>query len=262
MPSAPHPTTTRCALVTGGGSGIGRAIALALARDGCRVAVAGRRLEPLESTVAEIEALGVVGVAVVGDVADPSKIATVVAAVVERLGDLHLLVNNAGIARGGPIESHAPDEIDAVIDIDLKGPIHAIRAALPHLRRHREARTAAILNISSNVTLSPLSNYSVYSAAKAGVDMLTRCLALELATDRIRVNAISPGVIETPIFDTMMAPADAQAFLASFGAQVPLGRIGAPEDIARIAVALCDPRNDWVTGVVIPVDGGSSLGSP
>ena len=136
-----------------------------------------------------------------------------------------------------------------------------MRAALPHLREQAE-RGSSILNISSNATLLALPNYSVYSAAKAGIDTLTRCLALELAADRIRVNAICPGVVETPIFETMMPAQDAKAFLSGFGEAVPLGRIGRPEDIARMAATLCDPTNDWVTGVVMPVDGGLSLGTP
>lgn len=249
------------ALVTGGGSGIGRAIALAFAHRGCRVAVSGRRREPLLEVVQQIETAGSRALAITGDVARPEDCARMVEETIEQFGALHLLVNNAGVARAGAIGDLSDQDIDLLIDVDLKGPIHTIRAALPHLRKHRDERTASILNISSSVTRAPVPNYSVYSAAKAGIDNLTRCLAGELAADRIRVNAILPGVIATPIFETMMSSEDAGGFLNSFGEQVPLGRVGQPEDIARMAVSLCDPANDWVTGVEMMVDGGLTVGA-
>ena len=152
-----------------------------------------------------------------------------------------------------------PDPVDLVVDIDLKGVLFVTRAAIPHLRA--SGGDASIVNISSSLTQSPLANCSVYTAAKAGVDALTRGLAAELAADRIRVNAVLPGVVRTPIFETVMPSEEATAFLDGFGDEVPLGRIGEPDDVARAVVFLCDPANDWITGALLAVDGGLSLGS-
>ena len=256
--SNPLALAERSALVTGGGTGIGRAIALALAAAGAQVAVTGRRREPLDACVAEIEAAGGRGLAVTGDVADAAEAARMVEETVAAFGALHVLVNNAGIAQNGALEDHSAEQIDALVDIDLKGPIHVTRAALPHLRAQRAAGTS-VLNISSSVTFMATRNFSVYSAAKAGVEMLTRCWALDWAGDRIRVNAISPGVVDTPIF---ALPADDRAkVMAHFSEQTPLGRVGHPADIAHLALCLASPQAEWITGAVIPVDGGLSLGA-
>ena len=245
------------ALVTGGGSGIGLAIAQALAKAGAPVAISGRRADVLERACSEIDGDTL---AITGDVSKPSDARRMVEETVARFGGLQTLVNNAAVSRGGPIEAMTDDTIDLVLDIDVKGPFYLTREALPHLRAHRDAGGAAVLNISSSVTAMALKNYSLYSAAKAALDMMTRCLALELAADRVRVNAILPGVVETPIFETMMPKEDVAGFLAGFDEAVPLGRPGKPEDVARVAALLCGPDSEWITGALIPVDGGLSLG--
>ncbi len=253
------------ALVTGGGSGIGREIADALARGGCRVALAGRRSHLVEAAAEQIRTAGGKAFAVTGDVSTSSGAAAIVHRAATELRGLDLLVNSAGVYRAGPLacggdrEETGPDPVDLVVDIDLKGVLFATRAAIPYLR---DAGRGAIVNISSSVTLSAVADCSVYSAAKAGVDALTRSLALELARDRIRVNAVLPGVVQTPIFETIMPPNEASAFLDGFGPAVPLGRVGRPGDIARAVLFLSDPRNDWITGALLPVDGGLSLGAP
>jgi NAD(P)-dependent dehydrogenase (short-subunit alcohol dehydrogenase family) len=250
-----------CALVTGGGTGIGRGIAEELLRAGCAVAIGGRRVEALERAARELRASHGGSVVVApGDVSSAPGAAAVVAAAASGLGALHIVVNNAGVGHQGPFDQISPEQVREVVGVDLEGPIFVVQAALPHLRRHGEARTAAVLNVSSSVTLMAIKNYAVYSAAKAGLDMLTRCLALELAGDRVRVNAVCPGVVETEIFERMLGAARARQHLDTVRGFVPLGRIGKPADVARVAVALCDPENDWVTGAVVPVDGGLSLG--
>jgi len=184
-----------------------------------------------------------------------------VAAAVAELGALHVLVNNAGIARSGPFESLSSADLAAIVDVDLKGPMWMIRAALPHLRQHRETRRASILNVSSSVTLQPVPNYAVYSAAKAGLDMLTRCLARDLAADRVRVNAINPGIVETPILETMIPAAAVGRALRRAAEQTPLGRVGRPAEVARLALYLTSEAGEWLTGAVVPIDGGISLAS-
>ncbi len=262
--AAGTPFEGRAALVTGGGSGIGLAIGRALARGGCGVALGGRRREAVETAAADLRALGLRAIAVASDVSSADGARRMVDEAARQLGGLNVLVNCAGVYRAGPLADEAdeaePDPVDLVVDVDLKGVLFATRAAIPHLRGRPGG--ASIVNVSSSVTLSPPANCSVYSAAKAGVDALTRSLALELARDRIRVNAVLPGVVRTPIFETIMPPEEAAGFLDDFGKQVPLGRIGQADDIARAVLFLCDPANDWITGALLCVDGGLSLGTP
>lgn len=251
----------RVALVTGAGSGIGKGIAEAFAREGASLVLAGRTLAKVEAVAEALRGERCSAQAFEADVSKHADCERLVAQTVKRFGALHLLVNNAGVAKIRPLVDMRPEEIEAILDIDLKGPILLTRAAIPHLQKHKDSGGAAVLNISSSVTLTAVRSFSVYAAAKAGLDHLTRCLALDLAADRIRVNAICPGVVETPIFATMMPKAAVPKAMADLATKHPLGRVGQPIDIAAAALYLCGPGASWVTGVVMPVDGGISLGA-
>lgn len=250
----------KVALITGGGTGIGRGIAQAFAREGAAVAITGRRKEPLQELVKELQAGERKALAIAGDVSSAADAARMVAETVAAFGELHILVNNAGVARFGTVETGSVEDTDTMVDINLKGPIHLAKAALPHLKAHKGPGGACILNISSSVTSIAMKNFAVYSATKAGLDHLTRCMALDHAADGIRVNAINPGVVETPIFGTMMPKEAVRHAMAAMARQHPLGRVGQPEDIAGMAVFLCGPQAGWITGVTVPVDGGIGLG--
>lgn len=250
----------RRALITGAGTGIGKGIAEAFAEAGARVVLTGRREGKIDEVVTALRENGADAHAVAGDVSKRDDAQRMVDETVKALGGLDILVNNAGIARFGELDDTSDENIDAIVDIDLKGPLYLCKAALPHLRGREEGDEASILNISTSATLMAVKSFSVYSAAKAGMNMFTQCLALDLGSTRIRVNAILPGVVETPLFQTVMPKAAVRKAMEDFAPKHPLGRVGRPEDIAQAAVFLSSPAASWITGALIPVDGGLSLG--
>jgi 2,4-dienoyl-CoA reductase [(3E)-enoyl-CoA-producing], peroxisomal len=242
----------RAALITGGGTGIGRGIALALADHGCDVAITSRRPAHLEPTVLELEARGVRAVALPADVRDPVAVAAVVDATVAALGRLDIVVNGAAGNFLCRAEDLAPQAFGAVVDIDLKGTFHVSRAAFPHLR----AAGGTIINISTTAHLGGTEAQVHASAAKAGVDAVTRTLAVEWGEHGIRVNGIAPG----PVGDTEGAR---RLFAGAAGAvlagRTPLGRLGRIEDVAAAALFLCSPAASFINGVTLVVDGGLVL---
>jgi NAD(P)-dependent dehydrogenase (short-subunit alcohol dehydrogenase family) len=247
------------AFVTGGGTGIGRGIALAFAKHGATVAVCGRRKDKLDETVSEINKSGGKAISIVGDVSKPEDCHSMVLDCVMGLGNLHILVNNAGLARFGSLDQTADEDIIQMLDVNLRGTILMTKYAIPELVKHGPAGNASILNIGTSAALSAIKNFSVYSAAKAGLIHFTRCMALELSESRVRVNCINPGVVETPIFSTMMPSHLVKSAMENFTNQTPLGRVGQPVDIAEAALYLCSPKAAWITGALLTVDGGISL---
>lgn len=242
----------KVALVTGGCSGIGTAVALDLARHGADVAIvdilAG---EAAKGTLAAIEAQGVRGLALTADVADRERAPEVVAQVQEMLGGLHILATCAGINRDAVIWKMSPEEWDAVIDVDLNGTFYYCRAVAPIFR---EQRYGKIVTISSINGLRGRFGQVNYAAAKAGVIGLTKALAKELARSNVNVNVVAPGFILTPM--TAAMPVEARE--ASL-AEIPLGRAGSPEDVAALVTFLCTDRARHITGEVIKVDGGQYI---
>lgn len=242
----------QAALITGGGTGIGRGIALALAAHGCDVAITSRRPAHLEPTVAELAAMGIRAVALPADVRDPGAVDEVVDATVNTLGRLDILVNGAAGNFLCRAEDLAPQAFGTVVDIDLKGTFHACRSAYRHLR---EAR-GSIVNISATAHVGGTPAQLHASAAKAGVDALTRTLAVEWGAHGIRVNGVAPG----PVGDT---EGSRRLFAGSAGlvlaGRTPLGRLGTIEDVAGAVLFLCSPAAAFVSGVTLIVDGGLAL---
>ncbi|HEY6866104.1 MAG TPA: glucose 1-dehydrogenase [Candidatus Eisenbacteria bacterium] len=249
--------TGKGALVTGASSGIGRAVATALGREGARVVCAGRRRDRLDQTAAAIRAAGGEAAPETGDVREEAVCARWVEAARARFGGLDLLVNAAGVIGPGTVADTAPAEWDRVMDSNLRSVYLLMRAAAPELVRRR----GAIVNLSSVAGLRPYPGISPYCVSKAGVDQLTRCAALELAPQGVRVNAVNPGVVVTELHTVTNAVADYPAFLERSKSTHPLGRVGRPEEIADLVLFLLSDEAGWITGATVSIDGGRALAS-
>ncbi|GAB4065142.1 SDR family oxidoreductase [Ancylobacter sonchi] len=243
----------RVAIVTGGGAGIGHAVARQLADRGAHVLITGRRPEAIAAAAAAhplIEGF-------VADAARPETIRATVGEALRRWERLDIIVNNAGAGQPAGLEQVSAESLDAIFRTNVFGPTLLSQAALPELRRTR----GAIVNLSSTLARKPVLGFSAYCASKAALEQLTRTWALELAPHGVRVNAVASGPVESDFLRERMGFSDDE--IAAIKAQevemIPLGRRGVPDDVARWVVALADPVADWVTGQIIGVDGGFGL---
>jgi NAD(P)-dependent dehydrogenase (short-subunit alcohol dehydrogenase family) len=241
----------KTAVVTGAGSGIGRACALALAREGAKVALVGRRKKLLEELACEI---GDSAVAIVADVSKHEDISRVVKQTVEHFGGLNVLLNNAGVMHVGTAEQVTETQWDEMFNVNVRGVWLLSRAVLPHMRK---AGGGSIINTASVLGINGVRNRAAYAASKGAVVLLTKCMAVDHGADKIRVNAICPSFVETELTASVIRDApDPDAVRAARVAVHPIGRLGQPEDIAGLAVYLASDESSWVTGAAFPVDGG------
>lgn len=250
----------KVAVITGGGSGIGRATAIALAQQGAQIVVAGRRIEPLHEMVHVVRSTGRSALAVQTDLSDETAADALIGRVISDFGQLDVAVNAAGAIGVGPLIETSETLFDDVMSANVKTTWLAMKYQIPAM-----AQTGgAIVNVSSGAGLGGTRHGSVYSAAKHAVIGLTKSAALEAAEYHIRVNAVCPGPTSTEQFDRFVevvmpgqSPAEAAKLL---GAQIPLGRMAEPVDIAAAIVWLAGPASGFMTGAAVPVDGGSSAG--
>jgi NAD(P)-dependent dehydrogenase (short-subunit alcohol dehydrogenase family) len=239
-------------LVTGANSGIGEATAIALLKAGAKVYGTARR----EGVLAQVRVRHAGVHWVLADVRDAASTRKAVEAVVGEAGRLDVLVNNAGAFRPGPLEASSPADIALQFETNVYGLTYATQAALAALRKTK----GSIVNISSAAGHKPGPGFSLYAASKAAVESLTRSWALELAPYGIRVNAIAPGPVETPVFVNAGLPADMIAGMKEgLTKSLPLGRMAQPDEIAHWIVLVADPTSTWMTGQILSVDGGMSL---
>lgn len=240
--------SNQVAIVTGASQGLGKAMAIELARNGAKVAVVARNAEKLGATVAEITAAGGVAEAYACDVKSRESVEQVVDGVAEKWGRLDIMVNNAGITRDTLLPRMTDDEWDDVIATNLRGPFLFTRAASRHMMRARYGR---IINISSVSGLIGNPGQTNYSASKAGLIGMTRSLSRELAGRKVTVNAVAPGFIESE-----MTKALGDTILDEVKKRIPAKRIGRPEDVAAAVLFLAGPAASYITGQVLTVDGG------
>jgi 3-oxoacyl-[acyl-carrier protein] reductase len=240
--------TGRVALVTGAAQGIGKAVALLLARNGADIVVSDINLEKAEETANEINSIGQKALAVKVDVANWNDVERMVEVILEKFAKIDILVNNAGITRDKLILRMTEEDWDAVLNVNLKGTFHCTKAVVRHMAKQRSGK---IVNIASVVGEMGNAGQANYSASKAGVIGLTKTIAREFAQRGININAIAPGYIETPM--TEVLPEKAKEELKRL---IPMERLGKPEDVAEAVLFLVSEESNYITGQVLNVNGG------
>jgi len=236
------------AIVTGSARGIGKAIAVKLAENGANVVIVDVNIEAAEETAKEIEAMGVKSMAMKVNVVNYDEVEEMVAKTKESWGSVDILINNAGITKDNLILRMTPEDFDLVISINLKGVFNGLKAITPVMMKQRSGK---IVNTASVIGLIGNAGQANYGASKAGVISLTKTTAKELAARGVNVNAVAPGFIKTAMTDKLSDQAK-EAIIK----QIPMKKLGTPDDVANLVLFLSSPASDYINGQVITVDGG------
>jgi NAD(P)-dependent dehydrogenase (short-subunit alcohol dehydrogenase family) len=238
-------------IVTGAGSGIGRACALAMISEGAHVVLVGRRKDRVEEVAGELRGSAL---AISADVSKPAGVERVIEQTVKAFGGINVLFNNAGILRIGSAEQITEEQWDETFNTNVRGLWLFSRAVLPHMRK---AGGGSIINVASVLGINGARDRAAYAASKGAVLLLTKCMAIDYGHENIRVNAICPSFVETELTAMVMSKAaDPDAVRRERIGVHPIGRLGQPEDMAGLAVYLASDESSWVTGAALPVDGG------
>jgi NAD(P)-dependent dehydrogenase (short-subunit alcohol dehydrogenase family) len=255
---------TRCAIVTGAATGIGRATAHALARDGYAVTLVGRRAEPLEQLADELRQSGADAIAAPADVTSAEQVAAAIGTAVERFGGIDVLVNNAGVGDSAAILDESIERWEETLRINLTGAFLTTQLALPHVIERR----GAIVNVASINGVLAGPGWTSYCVSKAGLIMLAKCVANDYGRKGVRANAVCPGWVRTPMGDHDMDELgrahgiDREGAYALAHRQHPLGRPAEPEEVADVIAFLASSRAAYVTGAAVMVDGGTTAVVP
>jgi gluconate 5-dehydrogenase len=246
----PFDLARRVALVTGGGTGLGFAIAQGLGRAGARVVISGRRMARLETALDALTGEGIAAFARPFDVTDPNQVRSAIAAIERHVGSVEILVNNAATNIRAPLADYKDDDWHALMAANLDGPYHVTRAVLAGMKARRAGKIINVCSLASDLGRPKIVPYAV---SKGGLKQFTRALAVELAPDNIQVNGIAPGFFRTEMNQALTDDAEFSAWVER---RTPAGRWAEPTEIAGAAVFLASSAADYVTGAILPVDGG------